>query len=36
MSWKYDILVILADSQGFPVDSDGYVDSSSPQEQDIT
>ena len=35
MMGDYDIIVLLAADQGFPMDADGYVDASSPNEQDV-
>lgn len=29
---KYDIICLLADTQGFPVSADGFPDCSSPED----
>ena len=30
MNHQYDIIDLLADTQGFPIDSNGYMDNTTP------
>jgi len=34
MSHEYDLIVLLAHDQGLPIDADGFVDATSPNEQE--